>query len=100
VGASWFLLVGVLLIAVALLGRFLDRLPVSLAMIYPAGRLRARSRVTNALELHPMRAPGTARSITEVALLIALFTVGIKLRVPVGDWRWACRCAWRRFRCC
>jgi uncharacterized membrane protein YbaN (DUF454 family) len=34
VGASWFLLVGVLLIAVALLGRFLDRLPVSLAMIY------------------------------------------------------------------
>jgi len=24
-----------------------------------------------------------------VALLIALFTVGIKLRVPVGDWRWS-----------
>src|SRR5204863_493824 len=25
----------------------------------------------------------------EIALLIALFTVGIKLRVPVGDWRWS-----------
>jgi NhaP-type Na+/H+ or K+/H+ antiporter len=89
VAAPWFLLVGVLLIAVALLGRFLDRLPVSLAMIYllvgfvlgPAG--------TNALELHPMRHLQLLGSITEVALLIALFTVGIKLRVPVGDWRWA-----------
>jgi hypothetical protein len=32
--AFWFLLVGVLLIVIALLGRFLDRLPVSPAMIY------------------------------------------------------------------
>jgi sodium/hydrogen antiporter len=28
-------------------------------------------------------------SITEIALLIALFTVGIKMRVPIGDWRWS-----------
>ena len=27
--------------------------------------------------------------VTEIALLIALFTVGIKMRVPVGDWRWS-----------
>ena len=27
--------------------------------------------------------------ITEIALLIALFTVGIKIRVPIGDWRWS-----------
>ena len=28
-------------------------------------------------------------TITEIALLIALFTVGIKMRVPIGDWRWS-----------
>ncbi len=28
-------------------------------------------------------------AISEIALLIALFTVGIKIRVPVGDWRWS-----------
>jgi NhaP-type Na+/H+ or K+/H+ antiporter len=28
-------------------------------------------------------------SITEIGLLIALFTVGIKIRVPIGDWRWS-----------
>ena len=89
VGSSWFLLVGILLIAVALLGRFLDRLPVSLAMIYLVVGFLLGPGVTNALELHPMRHLELLGSITEAALLIALFTVGIKLRVPVGDWRWA-----------
>jgi NhaP-type Na+/H+ or K+/H+ antiporter len=89
VGAFWFLLVGVLLIAVALLGRLLDRLPVSLAMIYLLVGFALGPAMSNALELHPMRHLELLGSITEAALLIALFTVGIKLRVPVGDWRWA-----------
>jgi NhaP-type Na+/H+ or K+/H+ antiporter len=89
VGTFWFLLVGVLLITVALLGRFLDRLPVSLAMIYLLVGFALGPAVSNALELHPMRQLELLQTITEIALLIALFTVGIKLRVPVGDWRWS-----------
>jgi NhaP-type Na+/H+ or K+/H+ antiporter len=89
VGTFWFLLVGVLLITVALLGRFLDRLPVSLAMLYLLVGFVLGPAVSNALELHPMRQLGLLETITEIALLIALFTVGIKLRVPVGDWRWS-----------
>jgi len=89
VGSSWFLLVGVLLIAVALLGRLLDRLPVSLAIIYLLVGFALGPAGFDALELHPMRHLELLRTITEVALLIALFTVGIKLRVPVGDWRWS-----------
>jgi len=89
VGTFWFLLVGVLLITVALLGRFLDRLPVSLAMIYLLVGFALGPQVTNALELHPMRQLELLQAITEIALLIALFTVGIKVRVPVGDWRWS-----------
>jgi NhaP-type Na+/H+ or K+/H+ antiporter len=89
VGTFWFLLVGVLLITVALLGRFLDRLPVSLAMIYLVVGFALGPTVTNTLELHPMRQLELLQTITEVALLIALFTVGMKLRVPVGDWRWS-----------
>ena len=89
VGAFWFLLVGVLLVAVALLGRFLDRLPVTLAMIYLLVGVLLGPAGFNALELHPMRHLELLGTITEVAVLIALFTVGIKLRVPVGDWRWA-----------
>jgi NhaP-type Na+/H+ or K+/H+ antiporter len=88
VGAFWFVLVGVLLIAVALLGRFLDRLPVSLAIIYLLVGFALGPSGFDALELHPLRELEMLELVTEIALLIALFTVGIKMRVPVGDWRW------------
>ncbi len=87
--AFWFLLVGVLLVAIALLGRLLDRLPVSPAMIYLVVGFLLGPAAFDALELHPMRHLAMLESITEAALLIALFTVGVKLRVPVGDWRWS-----------
>ncbi len=89
VGSFWFLLVGVLLVVIALLGRFLDRLPVSPAMIYLVVGFVLGPAVTDVLELHPLRELGMLETITEIALLIALFTVGVKLRVPIGDWRWS-----------
>lgn len=87
--AFWFLLVGVLLIAIALLGRFMDRLPVSPAMIYLFVGFALGPAGVNALELHPLRELEMLETLTEVALLIALFTVGVKMRVPIGDWRWS-----------
>jgi NhaP-type Na+/H+ or K+/H+ antiporter len=89
VGSFWFLLVGVLLVVIALLGRFLDRLPVSPAMIYLLVGFVLGPTVTDVLELHPLRELAMLETITEIALLIALFTVGVKLRVPIGDWRWS-----------
>jgi Kef-type K+ transport system membrane component KefB len=53
--AFWYVLVGFLLIAIALLGRFLDRLPVSPAMIYLAVGFLLGPSVFNVLELHPLR---------------------------------------------
>jgi NhaP-type Na+/H+ or K+/H+ antiporter len=88
-GPFWFVLVGVLLLFVALLGRFLDRLPVSPAMIYLVVGFLLGPAAFNALELHPMRNLVLLESISEIALLVALFTVGIKMRVPIGDWRWS-----------
>lgn len=87
-GSFWFTLVGVLLIVIALLGRFLDRLPVSPAMIYLLAGMLLGPAALDALELHPLRHLALLETMSEVALLIALFTVGIKLRVPLGDWRW------------
>jgi len=87
--AFWFVLVGFLLVAIALLGRFLDRLPVSPAMIYLLVGFLLGPSVFNVLELHPLRELTLLESITEIALLIALFTVGIKMRVPIGDGRWS-----------
>src|SRR3954464_4844155 len=87
--AFWFLLVGALLVGIALLGRFLDRLPVSPAMIYLVVGFLLGPAAFNVLELHPLRELTLLESVTEIALLISLFTVGIKMRVPIGDWRWS-----------
>ncbi|HEU4778753.1 MAG TPA: sodium:proton antiporter [Steroidobacteraceae bacterium] len=87
--AFWFVLVGFLLVMIALLGRFLDRLPVSPAMIYLLVGFALGPAAFDVLELHPLRELTMLEFITEVALLIALFTVGIKMRVPIGDWRWS-----------
>jgi sodium/hydrogen antiporter len=89
VSAFWFSLVGVLLVAIALLGRFLDRLPVSPAMIYLVVGFALGPAVFDALELHPLRELVLLGSISEIAVLIALFTVGVKMRVPIGDKRWS-----------
>jgi NhaP-type Na+/H+ or K+/H+ antiporter len=86
--AFWFLLVGVLLISIGVLGRFLDRLPVSPAMIYLLVGVALGPLALDALELHPQRELELLTTITEIALLIALFTVGVKARVPVSDRRW------------
>ena len=88
-GAFWFLLVGILLVVIALLGRFMDRLPVSPAMIYLFVGFALGPAAFDAIELHPARELPMLEAISEIALLIALFTVGIKMRVPVGDWRWS-----------
>jgi NhaP-type Na+/H+ or K+/H+ antiporter len=88
VSPFWFVLVGVLLIFIALLGRFLDRLPVSPAMIYLLVGFALGPACLDALELHPLRELGLMETLAEVAVLISLFTVGIKLRVPIGDRRW------------
>jgi len=87
--AFWYVLVGFLLVGIALMGRFLDRLPVSPAMIYLMVGFLLGPAVFDVLELHPLRELTLLESITEIALLIALFTVGIKMRVPIGDWRWS-----------
>jgi NhaP-type Na+/H+ or K+/H+ antiporter len=89
VNAFWFVLGGVLLIVIALLGRLLDRLPVSPAMIYLLVGIALGPVAFNLLELHPLRELQLLEFLSEAALLVALFTVGIKLRVPVGDWRWS-----------
>lgn len=57
-------------------------------MIYLVVGFLLGPQVFDLLELHPLRELTMLEFITEIALLIALFTVGIKIRVPIGDRRW------------
>ena len=84
----WALVIGAILIAMALLGTLLKRLPLSPGIVYltigyalgPAGwELMAPDPLLHSADLERM---------TEVALLISLFAVGLKLGVPLRDKRW------------
>lgn len=82
------LIFGALLIFMGLVGTSLKRLPLSAAMVYlgigfligPAG-----------IDFLPITLPDDAmrlRIAAEVGLLISLFAIGLRLRVPPADRRW------------
>lgn len=66
----------------------LRRLPLSPAMFYlPVGYALGSSGI-RLIEIDPVQNAQTLTVITEIALLISLFTVGLKLRVPLTDRIW------------
>lgn len=86
--ASWSLFVGVLLITMVLVGTLLDRLPLSGAMIYLALGYAIGPGGFGVLTPDPYLYAGGLELVTEAALLISLFSVGLKLGVPLTDRRW------------
>lgn len=82
----WYLLIGALLILVALAGRRVARWPVTTAMIYLAlgyGLGRA--------DVLVISLPDDRRSLevaAEIAVVISLFSVGLRLRGAPGDGHW------------
>lgn len=84
----WGLIFGLLLISMALLGTRLKRLPVSAAMLYLAAGygIGATGRVL--MEPDVGQLPFILERVTEIALLISLFSVGMKLGLPFSSPHW------------
>jgi NhaP-type Na+/H+ or K+/H+ antiporter len=84
----WYLIVGGLLISMGLLESLLQRLPLSPAMFYlPVGYLLGPAGA-GFVDFHAAPHAPVLLHIAEAALLISLFTVGLKLRVPLKDRLW------------
>ncbi|HYP67346.1 MAG TPA: cation:proton antiporter, partial [Thiobacillaceae bacterium] len=86
--AQWFLLVGGLLLARGLTSSMLKRLPVTPAIIYLAVGLLVGPTVLNVFHFNPLKESALLEVLTEVAVLISLFSAGIKMPVPVSFARW------------
>ena len=89
----WFLIIGLLLVAMALGGSVLKRLPLSTSLLYLAvgfavGRLGLG-------QVHPMEHAALLERLTEAAVILSLFSTGLKLRLPLKhpEWRIALRLA-------
>jgi sodium/hydrogen antiporter len=88
VDAIWWLIVGGLLMFMGLVGSALKQLPLSAAMVYLGIGFALGPTGAGLLSL---RLPGDVahlRMISEVGILVSLFAIGLRLRVPPSDRRW------------
>ena len=82
------IIVGTLLIAKTLGGSFIARLPLSAAMMYLAVGVAIGPWGWGLLKLDALKNVVLLERLTEVAVLISLFTAGMKLELPLKDKRW------------
>ena len=79
---------GALLIAKTLGSSFIARLPISAAMIYLAAGLAMGPMGWDLLKLDAFKNTLLLERLAEVALLVSLFTVGMKFELKKKDIRW------------
>jgi sodium/hydrogen antiporter len=85
---TWFLLIGAFLLLMVLVGTLLQRLPISAALIYLLIGVALGPYGLGLITLDLMTHSETLELVAEIAVLISLFTVGLKLRVSVFDRAW------------
>ena len=86
--AMWALIAGAILITMALLGTLLKRLPLSPGILYLAIGYALGPSGAGLMAPDPARYSVELERMAEVALLISLFAVGLKIGVPIRDQRW------------
>ncbi|TFW06478.1 sodium:proton antiporter [Oxalobacteraceae bacterium OM1] len=89
----WYLLIGALLILMGLMGSILEKLPLSPAMLYLAIGFALGPSGLGLVRLDPFGNAKLLTLLTEIALLISLFAVGLRLRVSLSDSLW--KLPWR-----
>lgn len=84
----WALIVGALLITMALAGSLMKRLPLSASMLYLAVGYGLGSAGWGLMAPDPRQVSAILERVAEVALLISLFSVGLKLGLPFSSLHW------------
>ena len=86
--AMAFALVGLLLVVMTLTSSFIARVPLSSAILYLAVGVGIGPWGLGLLVLDPIEDASLLERLTEIVVLISLFTVGLKLELPWRDGRW------------
>lgn len=83
-----FLLVGALLLTIGLTAGLVRRLPVTTAIVYLAAGMLFGPSVFDLFHFNPLEQAGLLQIATELAVILSLFTAGMKMPVPVTAARW------------
>jgi NhaP-type Na+/H+ or K+/H+ antiporter len=84
----WFTIAGVLFIGMALSGTLVKRLPLTTSFLYLLVGVALGPAWLGLISLQPVRDAALLERITEIAVIISLFTAGLKLRTPLRDSLW------------
>ena len=79
---AWFIVIGLVLCTMALLGSVVDRLPLSSGLIYLIIGFILGPAVSGWLTIDPVRDASVLEILFLIAILVSLFTIGLKLRTP------------------
>ena len=83
-----YLIAGSLLVVMALGGSFLERLPLTTSIIYLAAGIALGGYGAGVLTLDPIDDSTILHYFAEFAVIVSLFTAGLKLRIEWSDRRW------------
>lgn len=86
--AHWFLLIGVLMLARGLTTTALQQSPFTSAIIYLGAGLLVGPTVLNFFYFDPLEQSALLEVLTEIAVLISLFSAGVKMPVSIRFRRW------------
>lgn len=94
--SHWFILIGMLMLARGLAVSTIARSPLTSAIVYLAVGIALGPSALNLFRFDPTRMAGVLEVMTEVAILISLFSAGIKMPVPFrrAHWDAPLRLAW------
>lgn len=88
IGIVWYLIAGVLLVGMALGGTLLKRLPLTTSMFYLLVGVGLGPLGLGLLDIDALRSSAVLERLTEIAVIVSLFTAGLKLRAPWSDRHW------------
>lgn len=86
--ALWFLLVGGLMLIMGLHASIIKRLPISTAILYLVVGLVFGPTILGFYHFNPLKESALLEVLTEVAVLISLFSAGVKMPVSIPMSRW------------
>ena len=84
----WFIAAGIVLVLMALAGSWVKRIPLSSSVIYLVVGAVVGPLGVGLLIVDPVAHAPAVEVVSEIAVIVSLFTAGLKLRLPLRDRAW------------
>lgn len=85
---AWFIVVGLVLLTIGLIQPLIKRLPITNTLVYLTVGLVLGPTFLGIFHFNPLQQSDLLRPLAELAVLLSLFTAGMKMPVPFTPARW------------